>query len=89
MSATNATAAAPRTLAARTSSTMTSMHRRSAPRPTTHSTTARETSSSCGGAIRGEGNGLANRILGNEADNVLLGRGGDDVLYGGPGDDTL
>jgi hypothetical protein len=42
-----------------------------------------------GGAVRGEGNGLANRILGNEADNVLLGRGGDDVLYGGPGNDTL
>ena len=42
-----------------------------------------------GGAIRGVGNGLANRILGNEADNVLLGRGGDDVLYGGLGDDTL
>ncbi len=42
-----------------------------------------------GGAVRGEGNALANRLLGNNADNVLVGNGGDDVLYGGAGDDEL
>ena len=42
-----------------------------------------------GTAIRGQGNGLPNRLLGNDADNVLIGEGGDDILYGGAGDDTL
>ena len=40
-------------------------------------------------ALRGEGNGLPNRLLGNTADNILTGNGGDDVLYGGGGDDEL
>jgi Ca2+-binding RTX toxin-like protein len=41
------------------------------------------------GAIEGNGNAAANRLIGNDADNVLRGMEGDDTLYGGGGDDLL
>jgi RTX calcium-binding nonapeptide repeat (4 copies) len=42
-----------------------------------------------GGALSGQGNGLANIITGNDKDNELIGGGGNDTLIGGAGADTL
>ena len=42
-----------------------------------------------GTGLRGEGNGLANRIEGTAADDTLLGGGRDDTLLGGAGNDRL
>jgi Ca2+-binding RTX toxin-like protein len=42
-----------------------------------------------GGALSGQGNGLANIITGNDKDNELIGGGGNDTLLGGAGADTL
>ncbi|MBU3028546.1 Calx-beta domain-containing protein [Paracoccus marinaquae] len=43
-----------------------------------------------GGAnLRGNGNGLANRLTGNAGANILDGRGGNDRLDGGTGNDLL
>ncbi|MBF0336042.1 MAG: hypothetical protein HQL40_20805 [Alphaproteobacteria bacterium] len=41
------------------------------------------------GATRGDGNGLANRVVGNDAANLLKGWGGNDMLVGGKGADSL
>lgn len=41
------------------------------------------------GAVRGDGNGLANRVVGNDAANLLKGWGGNDMLAGGKGADSL
>ncbi|WPB86022.1 hypothetical protein [Sediminicoccus rosea] len=42
-----------------------------------------------GAAVRGEGNGLANRIVANAVSSTLLGLGGNDTLLGAAGDDSL
>ncbi len=42
-----------------------------------------------GGAIRGSGSPIGNRITGNTQGNLLDGRGGNDTLSGGAGADTL
>ena len=42
-----------------------------------------------GGAQKGWGNDLSNRLMGNVQDNELVGFGGDDVLAGGAGNDVL
>jgi Ca2+-binding RTX toxin-like protein len=42
-----------------------------------------------GGAVVGNGNGLANRIVGSTGANLLSGEGGNDRLFGGLGADTL
>jgi Ca2+-binding RTX toxin-like protein len=41
-----------------------------------------------GGAIRGDGNDLDNRITGNDQDNLLRGGNGTDTLAGGAGNDS-
>ncbi len=39
--------------------------------------------------LRGEGNGLNNRIDGDDGDNILIGNEGNDVMYGGKGNDVF